>query len=348
MTIEKVAECPLCGETNGRVRYLAVPDFVFGATDETWNIAQCSRCRSLYLRERPTPGDIGRYYKQYYTHQGEQTQVVISGISLRAARLQKLANSYRNARYGTRRPSMGAAGVLLVHLLFPIRQWIDAECRHMPPADRRAADFAVLDIGCGDGRFVKFARDAGCRAAGVEVDPSAVATAATDGLDITAGDAREALARFGPQSFDYVTLSHVIEHLHDPHGTVAAVWAMLKPGGVMWLETPNAGAHGRSVFGDRWRDLDPPRHIFVAASEALVGLAKSAGFRLRARHRRPFVPFEVFPFSAMAKAVAHRALPSRPGVFARAIYAEIRSLIVPAGLEWTTISFFKPVDGLSE
>lgn len=348
MVIEKVAKCPLCGATNEHIIYLDVPDFVFGATDETWNIAQCSHCHSLYLAERPTQGVIGRYYERYYTHQDEQQLVVISGISLRGSGLQQLANSYRNARYGTRRPSIGAAGALLVRLLFPIRQWIDAECRHIPPASQRAAEFAVLDIGCGDGRFVKFARDAGCRAAGVEVDPLAVATAASDGLDVSVGDAHEALARFGPQSFDHITLSHVIEHLHDPHGTVAAIWAMLRPGGVMWLETPNAKAYGRAIFGNRWRDLDPPRHIFVATPQALISLAENAGFRLRARHRRPFVPFEVFPFSARARAASRGAKTSRARIVARAIYAETRSLFVPAGLEWTTISFVKPVDGLQE
>lgn len=342
MLIEKVIECPLCGATRPHIRYGDVPDFVFGTTDETWNISECSCCHSLYLDERPTQEAIGRYYEHYYTHQGEPEAVVISGISLRGSRLQRLANSYRNARYGTRRPSFGVAGALLVRLCFPIRQWIDAECRHIPPAAERTAAFAILDIGCGDGRFVRFARDAGCLAAGVEVDPLAVAAAAGDGLDVSIGDAHTALARFGPRSFNHVTLSHVIEHLHDPQGVVAAIWTMLKPGGVMWLETPNAEAFGRTVFGSRWRDLDPPRHMFIAAPQALTRLAETVGFQLRTRHRRPFVPFEVFPFSATALAISRGAKTSRASIAAQAIYAELRSLFVPAGLEWTTISFFKP------
>lgn len=345
MLIEKPAECPLCGATSADLKYRNVPDFVFGATDETWNILECSRCHSLYLGERPTQGAIGRYYERYYTHQGEQEPVVISGISLRGSKLQQLANSYRNARYGTQRASLGPIGALIVRLLFPIRQWIDAECRHIPPAAERAAGFAVLDIGCGDGRFVRFARDAGCRAAGIEIDPVAVATAAGEGLDVSVGDTHAALARFGPHSFDHITLSHVIEHLHDPRGTVAAIWTMLKPGGVMWLETPNAEAYGRTLFANRWRDLDPPRHIFVATPQALASLAKAAGFHLRARHRRSFVPFEVFPFSAMAQAASRGAKTSRAMITAQAIYAEVRSLFVPAGLEWTTMSFVKSVSG---
>jgi SAM-dependent methyltransferase len=339
--IEKVKKCPLCGRDNSYIVYQNVPDFVFSITNEAWNVSECYSCHSLYLDERPTQSSISRYYDRYYTHKGEQDAVAISGISLRSSTLQLLANSYRNAFYGTRRRSLGFAGALLVRLLFPIRQWIDAECRHIPQAAMRCAGFAILDIGCGDGRFVRFARDAGCRAAGVEVDALAASTAASDGLDVSVGDALQALLHFGPQSFDYITLSHVVEHLHDPHQTLAAIWSMLKPGGVMWLETPNSDAFGRRIFGNRWRDLDPPRHIFVSAPEALISLAEQAGFKLRARHRRPLVPFEVFPFSAEAQAASKGTKTSRATTAAWSIYAEIRSYFIPANLEWTTISFVK-------
>jgi len=313
-----------------------VPDFVFRATDERWDIVRCSACLSLYLPRRPDAASIGRYYDRYYTHHlsGPDSEP-ISGIAVESSFLKRLANSWRNARHGSQRPSLGPLGAVAIVLAWPLRKWLDAECRHIPPARRRTRDFRVLDVGFGDGRFLRFATEAGCQAVGMEVDPKAVASARERGVDVHAGDIAAAVERFGEKAFDYITMSHVIEHVHSPRQVLATAERMLRPGGTLWIETPNPLSFGHSRFGARWRDLDPPRHMCLMTHEALVTLAASCGLDLARQHHRPFVAFEVFPFSAAAS--GGRASRLRIRLLSGA--CELLALFRPQRREWLTLSF---------
>jgi hypothetical protein len=81
-----------------------------------------------------------------------------------------------------------------------------------------------------------------------------------------------------PGSFQAVTFSHVIEHLHDPVGAVTAARELLSTGGLIWIATPNASSLGRSLFGGSWRGLEPPRHLTVHTGPSLLKLLRDAGF----------------------------------------------------------------------
>jgi 2-polyprenyl-3-methyl-5-hydroxy-6-metoxy-1,4-benzoquinol methylase len=341
MSLERVETCPACGSAERQIEHEAVPDFVFRATEERWTIAACGKCKSLYLFDRPDAATIGRYYARYYTRPESPDAVPeISGIHVRSDAWRRLANSWRNERYGTRRRSFGRAGAWLVRLCPPLRHWLDAECRHLLAVGKRGGDYRVLDVGCGDGRFVQFAADAGCVAQGMEVDEQAVALARSRGLDVRLGDAHRALQIFGRAAFDHVTLSHVIEHVHDPRSTLATLRDLLKPGGRLWLETPNPASFGHRLFRARWRDLDPPRHLCLLSEPALVDAAAQAGLRLSGVHARPFVPFETFPFSENALAQAEGRRPrGRLRVLFMSLLHDLRGWLQPAGREWLTLVF---------
>lgn len=334
--IETVSRCPMCGGEARHRLFDAVPDFVFRATDERWPVDECDGCGSLFLARRPDQASIGRYYERYYTH-GDGTEApAISGLSVRSGAAKKLANSWRNARYGSARPSLGGVGVAAARLFPPLRGWIDAECRHLPvdPAERRP--FSVLDVGHGDARFLQFVKEIGGEAAGVEIDPKAVEQARSAGLDSHQGDIDAAAAIWGEGRFDYITMSHVIEHVHEPRHVVATASRLLKPGGRLWIECPNAKAAGRERYADRWRDLDPPRHLCIPSFDALRTVAEEQGLTLEHRHRRPFVPFEVYPFSAVASGRSARS------GYRKAASAELAGLFRPERREWLTLTFRKP------
>lgn len=336
MTIELICTCPACGSPERTVMYAGVPDFVFHATDERWDIVRCNTCFSLYLPQRPNSESIGRYYDRYYTHHmsGADTNP-ISGIAVESSYLKRLANSWRNARHGTKRPSLGPLGVVAIVLAWPLRQWLEAECRHIPSALSRPRDFRVLDVGFGDGRFLRFATEAGCQAVGMEIDPKAVAGARECGLDVHAGDITAAEEIFGERAFDYITMSHVIEHVHSPREVLATAERMLKPGGTLWIETPNPLSLGHSFFGARWRDLDPPRHLCLMTPNALIALAASYGLDLAGQYYRPFVAFEVFPFSATASGGGK----SRFLLWMLSGACELLAFFRPKRREWLTLSF---------
>jgi SAM-dependent methyltransferase len=278
---------------------------------------------------------MGRYYERYYTHADKPETKSISGITLKSSVLKRLADGWRNAKYGTRRPSYGIAGALLISGLWPLRQWLMAECRHIPPPRLRSLGYRVLDVGFGDGRFLRFAQESGCLAVGMEIDTVAAAAARDSGLDVHVGDIQAALERFGAASFDFITMSHVIEHVHEPRKALACAAELLKPGGRLWIETPNPDSFGYLRFSHKWRDLDPPRHLCLMTEPALVAAASAAGLDLFRRYRRPFVTFEVYPFSSAACNNKRSAFYLR----LRCAWDEWLSTILRRRQEWLTLAF---------
>jgi SAM-dependent methyltransferase len=161
-------------------------------------------------------------------------------------------------------------------LAFPFRRAArDAGlCRHLPRA--RHGMNRVLDVGCGNGKFLQFAVEAGWTATGVDSDPLAVKFAQSKGLDVRLADA--CALPFPSGSFDYITASHVLEHVHGPMALLHECRRILMPSGRLWLETPNVGSLGHAVFGRAWRGLEPPRHLAIYSRSALLSMLRDAGF----------------------------------------------------------------------
>lgn len=99
---------------------------------------------------------------------------------------------------------------------------------HLPDAADPRADHAViavmvnegakvLDIGCGDGALIALlARERGARARGLEIDQTKVHSCVRRGLSVVQGDAECDLGEIPSGAFDYVVLSHTIQHLRRP------------------------------------------------------------------------------------------------------------------------------------
>jgi SAM-dependent methyltransferase len=97
---------------------------------------------------------------------------------------------------------------------------------------------SVLDVGCGIGNFLEYARDRGIRAIGTDVEADAVSTARANGLDAHVTGELDAAVPDG--SVDAITLWDVIEHLPEPLAVVRDVVRKLRPGGALLFETPDA------------------------------------------------------------------------------------------------------------
>jgi SAM-dependent methyltransferase len=131
----------------------------------------------------------------------------------------------------------------------------------------------VLDLGCGSGDWLAYAQKAGWSTAGVEPDPKAQRLGRRRGIDI-----RESLEDFADETFDAITLSHVIEHVHDPMETLRTCRALLAPGGMIYVDTPNLNAVGHGIYGRYWRGLEAPRHLVLFTRLGLRRALERAGF----------------------------------------------------------------------
>lgn len=305
--VERVERCPVCGGDDRAPLHLGLSDFVFGVAPGTWDLHRCLTCRGAFLDPRPTAASIGAAYASYYTH----TPPVPEPPSTGPAR--RLRNGYVNARLGARLAPASAAGRAVVPLLPPVKAASDRLFRHLPipPGGR------LLDVGCGNGQFVLHARDAGWEAEGIDVDEQAVAV----GEHLRAGRIEDEPA----ETYDAITLSHVIEHVPDPVSTLRAVRRALKPGGRVWLATPNLQSPGHRALGRRWLHLDPPRHLALFTGASLRRALGAAGFTDVGHHRTALDAREVF-----AKSGA-------PGS-RRALVADALALAVPGAGEELVLS----------
>jgi 2-polyprenyl-3-methyl-5-hydroxy-6-metoxy-1,4-benzoquinol methylase len=135
----------------------------------------------------------------------------------------------------------------------------------------------LLDVGCGNGDVLARMCRSGWSGEGVDTDPEAVANARTrHGLTVHLGRLED--LRFPGETFDAITMKHVIEHVHDPVGLVRESLRILKPGGRIVLVTPNVNGLGHRWFGEDWRGLEPPRHLRLFSPSALRMCAVQAGF----------------------------------------------------------------------
>lgn len=99
----------------------------------------------------------------------------------------------------------------------------------------------VVDLGCGDGDFVKLLVDRGIRATGVDSDDKAQAAAESHGLPFVQDDVFHYLRTLAPESADGIFCAHLVEHL--PYEKVIELVQLsfdaISPGGVIVLATPD-------------------------------------------------------------------------------------------------------------
>lgn len=145
----------------------------------------------------------------------------------------------------------------------------------------------LLDAGCGIGNFLVFARQAGWRVAGVEVSEKAAGIARGRGLDVELARLEE--SRLPSGAFDAATLWDVLAQIDDPLAALRVVREKLRPGGTLFLETPNEGfwmrSAARTVFQasggriDLLRYFYYPDHRFYFTAANLRRTLERTGFR---------------------------------------------------------------------
>jgi SAM-dependent methyltransferase len=137
----------------------------------------------------------------------------------------------------------------------------------------------LLDYGCGDGSFLEEQAGTGIERVGYEPDPDHAA-ALTDRLGVPVYADAELLLRDLRGGVDALTMHFVLEHLTDLEGTFAQVSQLLRPGGVFYFVVPHASSFEARLFGRRWHNLDPPRHISFPEHQNVTALAAASGMRL--------------------------------------------------------------------
>ena len=127
---------------------------------------------------------------------------------------------------------------------------------------------SILDVGCGKGDFVDAALDGGYKAEGIELAQPAVDIARGYGLPVTKLDFFS--SDIQESSRDVVTMFEVIEHLPDPVAFLRRAEMVVKPGGLIYVTTPNFNSLDRRVLGSQWTAIHR-EHLSYFTPSTLLG-----------------------------------------------------------------------------
>ncbi len=169
----------------------------------------------------------------------------------------------------------------------------------------------LCDVGCGPGGVLKIAQEKGWEATGVEISAWAVQEGRKGGVKIHEGSLLD--AGFPDNHFDAVSMFDVLEHLTTPRAYLREIHRIVKPGGVLVIETPNVdGFFARYVYRERADLVKPRAHICLYGPQSARRLLAPVGFTR--------VKLMTFPYCRritpgyLKSVVASRLLPGRAPV----------------------------------
>jgi SAM-dependent methyltransferase len=134
----------------------------------------------------------------------------------------------------------------------------------------------LLDAGANYGHFLKVAQER-YDAEGFDVSPGAVRYSVEQ---FAVRNRQASIYDVEPPEapYDAVTLWDVVEHLTDPLAALVRLRSLVKPGGRLFLSTPDAGSLVARLLGRRWHYLDPVQHLTVFSRENLRIALRRCGF----------------------------------------------------------------------
>jgi SAM-dependent methyltransferase len=165
--------------------------------------------------------------------------------------------------------------------------------RVLDDVERFSSGKRLLDVGCSNGGFLRYAQSRGFVGCGVELNPFTAEIARRNGLDVKTGTLDD--AGFKEGSFDIVWLGDVIEHVPNPGELLRSCAYLLLPGGILAISTPNLDCNWARTtlalhrwFGIPSSSVTPPHHTVQFSETNFRLLLASAGFSIeKIWFRRP-------------------------------------------------------------
>lgn len=269
LTTIEARSCPLCGDSRSSRTTPGLRDFRGGSAG-LWRFKTCDGCGVHYLDPRPLDPSAA-YPPDYQQHQtpGRTSIEGRSRLGTLVRRAVLRAHGYREVGGW---PLIGS----LLKRVPAIRNGAFASFPLVPPGREHSL---LLDLGCGNGRFLHFARQLGWHVLGIEADPASAATARRTVPDASI-HASFAAAQLADRSVGVITASHVVEHLADPRTILAEIHRVLTDDGLLGVAVPNWRSLAHRVFGEFWAGLEPSRHLLMFDRRRLVALLEECGFEV--------------------------------------------------------------------
>ena len=133
----------------------------------------------------------------------------------------------------------------------------------------------ILDIGSGTGDFLATAKNKGWEITGIEPNEKAKNIAISKGVPFT-----ENLEKLKNNSFDVITMWHVLEHVPNIKQQISELKRLLKPNGTIIIAVPNFKSYDAKYYRSYWAAYDVPRHLWHFSKIAIEKLFAQQDLKL--------------------------------------------------------------------
>ncbi|NSW44730.1 MAG: class I SAM-dependent methyltransferase [Bacteroidales bacterium] len=208
-----------------------------------WDLYRCQSCRFYFLHPFPTDEQLARAYATDYYGAGKN--------KFNFPFVEKVLDYFRSSR-----------------------------ARMLKKILNHKKQSKILDIGCGNGRFLNYLHGLGFKQLyGIELPGNSADRAKKyEHLHIHIGKIEDAM--YDHDSFDAITMFHVLEHTKNPIQIIEKVQSWLRSQGVFIVSFPNIASHQAQKYKGYWLHLDPPRHLNFIQPDDFVAFMQQYGFEL--------------------------------------------------------------------
>jgi 2-polyprenyl-3-methyl-5-hydroxy-6-metoxy-1,4-benzoquinol methylase len=133
----------------------------------------------------------------------------------------------------------------------------------------------LLDIGAGTGEFLSVAKKDGWQIMGVEPSERAKSIALNKGVPFV-----EQTGELENNSFDVISMWHVLEHVPDLDKQIKELKRLLKPTGTLIIAVPNFKSFDAKHYGKFWAAYDVPIHFWHFSKTAIKLLFEKEEMKL--------------------------------------------------------------------
>jgi len=233
--------CPVCKSTQIQPQ-LSAKDYT--VSGEIFSIVACNICTHLFTQNVAQQNEIGKYYasEKYISHSDTQIGLV-----------NKLYHSIRKRTLQSK------------------KKLIEGETQK--------SNGNILDIGCGTGAFLNMMKTEGWKITGLEPDENARVKAKT--LYGIEPQPSINIFNLSINSYDAITMWHVLEHVHQLHEYIEQLKNMLTDKGKIFIAVPNYTSYDAQHYGQFWAAYDVPRHLYHFSPASMKKLVEQHGLTIK-------------------------------------------------------------------
>lgn len=225
-------------------------DYEYESSSDLWEFVRCKNCKNVYLNPRPLENEISKIYpSDYYSYDYKK-------ISFISRTLKKILDKRR------------------------ISQIIKNSSKNF--------NGNYLDIGCGDGRYLKLIKSYGFESEsifGTEISHETVENLNSKGFNVSL-TSPETLEHLPNNKFSIITMFSVLEHVSNPYKVLKRCYELLEKDGVLVFEVPNIDSTNAWIFQDNfWGGYHTPRHWNLFNKDTVMLAASEIGYKMKSFQR---------------------------------------------------------------